>query len=218
MKYLKKFELFLEEVEEKEEGTDDIEQSPVTSPGVDQKTKDLTISKLKKKSQELIEFKQKFNMIDNVFKDPKVHTDAELDAKLLPIYKNKKLAAERSKTINDYVSVLRSIRRKEKLKKTIDRDTQEIENLKKDTSENIKLKNMQLQDSTSEEQSKIKKEISDLQDKLSKDIQQLRNNISKNNEILKKDIINWQKKKEDYKKDVKIEEERLKSLMSNLQK
>ena len=223
MKYLKKYSLFLEEVEpdEKPEGTDDIQESPVT-PETNSKAKQTALNMVKKKSDELNVFKQKRTTMENIFKNPKIQTDAELSQELLSkVYNNKKLASEQEdkfKSLRRYEDVLRAERRKNKLKQTIDNDKAKLKKIKSDAEYDRNLLNAQKQGSDKEEMVKINAEIAELDSKVQKDSQQVQTNISKNQEILNRDIINWKKKMDDYKKDVKAEEEKLKSQLSNLQK
>ena len=47
-------------------------------------------------------------------------------------------------------------------------------------------------------------------------LKELKDNILKNQQILRRDIIVWQKKREDFKKDMKDEEERIKKLSTKI--
>jgi hypothetical protein len=219
MKYIKDFNLFLEEVDSDPEGTDDIQSAPVTPDTTGTEIKKGAVTKLQKISKDLDEFKQKRGNLEKILKDPQIKTDVELNNQLLTkIYNNKKDVADRNKFLKDYESVLKSDRRKKRLQDAINTDQQNLAKLKSDKDEQISILKDQMQDADKDELGRINSEIEQVQSQKDIEIKKISSNISYNSETLQRDIINWQKKKLDYQKDMQEEEKRIKTLSDNLQK
>jgi len=67
-------------------------------------------------------------------------------------------------------------------------------------------------DITPDRESQIKSSL----DRNRKKLVELKDNIQKNKSILNRDVLNWQKKREDFKRDMKDEEDRIKKLSSKI--
>ena len=207
MKYLKQFKLFLEADELV--GTDDINSVE------DDKSLDVSTEKAQKDSlaevqRKLKEFQAKKQSMENIFNDPKIEKDADLEKELLSsVYNSKKEARQRNKYLRDFESVLRQERRKKKLQMAISTDEDSI---KKTNDEINRLNDDIKMDITPDRESQIKISL----DRNRKKLVELKDNIQKNKSILNRDVLNWQKKREDFKRDMKDEEERIKKLSSKI--
>jgi len=207
MKYLKQFKLFLEADELV--GTDDINSVE------DDKSLDVSTEKAQKDSlaevqRKLKEFQAKKQSMENIFNDPKIEKDADLEKELLSsVYNSKKETRQRNKYLRDFESVLRQERRKKKLQMAISTDEDRI---KKTNDEINRLNDDIKMDITPDRESQIKSSL----DRNRKKLVELKDNIQKNKSILNRDVLNWQKKREDFKRDMKDEEERIKKLSSKI--
>lgn len=207
MKYLKQFKLFLEADELV--GTDDINSVE------DDKSLDVSTEKAQKDSlaevqRKLKEFQAKKQSMENIFNDPKIEKDADLEKELLSsVYNSKKETRQRNKYLRDFESVLRQERRKKKLQTAISTDEDRI---KKTNDEINRLNDDIKMDITPDRESQIKISL----DRNRKKLVELKDNIQKNKSILNRDVLNWQKKREDFKRDMKDEEERIKKLSSKI--
>jgi hypothetical protein len=207
MKYLKQFKLFLEADELV--GTDDINSVE------DDKSLDVSTEKAQKDSlaevqRKLKEFQAKKQSMENIFNDPKIEKDADLEKELLSsVYNSKKETRQRNKYLRDFESVLRQERRKKKLQMAISTDEDRI---KKTNDEINRLNDDIKMDITPDRESQIKSSL----DRNRKKLVELKDNIQKNKSILNRDVLNWQKKREDFKRDMKDEEDRIKKLSSKI--
>jgi len=207
MKHIKKFYLFLEA--ENLEGSDDINSIP-NDTQMDNSTDVAEKSALAEVEKNLKDFQNRQQKMVNIFNDKKIITDSDLEKALLNgVYDNKKENKSRNRYLKDFESVLRSERRKKKLEESISKDKDSI----KSTNDDIYRLESEMKMDLSQ------KRIDDINVSLTKNrnrLKELKDNILKNEQILKRDIIVWQKKREDFKKDMKDEEERIKKLSSKI--
>jgi hypothetical protein len=207
MKYLKQFKLFLEADELI--GSDDI-NSVEDDKSLDTNTEKAQKDSLAEVQRKLKEFQAKKQSMENIFNDPKIEKDADLEKELLSsVYNSKKETRQRNKYLRDFESVLRQERRKKKLQMAISTDEDRI---KKTNDEINRLNDDIKMDITPDRESQIKSSL----DRNRKKLVELKDNIQKNKSILNRDVLNWQKKREDFKRDMKDEEERIKKLSSKI--
>jgi hypothetical protein len=207
MKYLKKYTFFLEANEL--EGTDDV-KSVAEDPGLDAETKKIQLNALQDAQNVLKEFQAKRQQMENIFNDQKIANDSELEQKLLStVYNSKKENRQRNKYLKEFESILRQERRKKALQTAISKDEDRIKKTNDDINRLNDENNMEV---TPDRSSQIKLSL----DRNKKKLVELRDNIQKNKTMLNRDILNWQKKREDFKKDMKDEEERIKKLASKI--
>jgi hypothetical protein len=207
MKYLKKYNLFLEA--DGLEGTDDI-RSVAEDPGLDSETKKTQSNALLDVQKNLKEFQAKRQQMENIFNDPKITKDSDLEQRLLSsVYNSKKENRQRNKFLKEFESILRQERRKKALQTAISKDEDRIKKTNDDINRLNDESNMEV---TPDRASQIKVSL----DRNRKKLVELRDNIQKNKTILNRDVLNWQKKREDFKRDMKDEEERIKKLSSKI--
>jgi len=207
MKYLKQFKLFLEADELL--GSDDI-NSVEDDKSLDTNTEKAQKDSLAEVQRKLKEFQAKKQSMENIFNDPKIEKDADLEKELLSsVYNSKKETRQRNKYLRDFESVLRQERRKKKLQMAISTDEDRI---KKTNDEINRLNDDIKMDITPDRESQIKSSL----DRNRKKLVELKDNIQKNKSILNRDVLNWQKKREDFKRDMKDEEDRIKKLSSKI--
>lgn len=207
MKYLKQFKLFLEADELV--GTDDI-NSVEDDKSLDTNTEKAQKDSLAEVQRKLKEFQAKKQSMENIFNDPKIEKDADLEKELLSsVYNSKKETRQRNKYLRDFESVLRQERRKKKLQTAISTDEDRI---KKTNDEINRLNDDIKMDITPDRESQIEISL----DRNRKKLVELKDNIQKNKSILNRDVLNWQKKREDFKRDMKDEEDRIKKLSSKI--
>ena len=207
MRYLKQFKLFLEADELV--GSDDI-RSVEDDKSLDVSTEKAQKDSLAEVQRKLKEFQAKKQSMENIFNDPKIEKDADLEKELLSsVYNSKKETRQRNKYLRDFESVLRQERRKKKLQTAISTDEDRI---KKTNDEINRLNDDIKMDITPDRESQIKISL----DRNRKKLVELKDNIQKNKSILNRDVLNWQKKREDFKRDMKDEEERIKKLSSKI--
>lgn len=203
MKYLKYFPIF-----EAEEGTDDIKSLPEDQQ-LDDQTRSVNKQAIEDSQRILKEFQEKRSKIESIFKDPKISDDTLLDSTLTSqIYNSKKEARLRNKWIVKFESVLRMERRKNALQDSINKDLDQIKNTNDDIS--------RLSNEISDASQTRKIQISSMLDKNRKRLKELKDNVNSNKRLLSQDTFNWKKKHEDFKKDIKVEEDRVKNLLSKI--
>lgn len=206
MKYLKKYVLFLEADENT--GTDDINSLP-SDPELDSKT-DKTQSESLSDSEALLrEFQDKKSKIESIFKDPKITDDVSLDNALLNgVYNSKREVKDRNKWIKEFESILRAERRKNALQSAIGSDEDQV----KKTNDDINRLNNEILNASDKRKDQI---VSSLEMN-KKRLKEIKDNILLNKKLLSEDITNWNKNLENFKKSIKIEEERIKNLLSKV--
>lgn len=206
MKYLKKYVLFLEADENT--GTDEINPLP-SDPELDSKT-DKTESESLSDSQSLLsEFQDKKSKMESIFKDTKILDDVSLENALLNgIYNSKKEVKQRNKWLKEFEGILRAERRKNSLQLAIGSDEDQV----KKTNDDIN----RLSNEISDASVKRKEQIVVTLEMNKKRLKELKDNILSNKKLLSQDVINWNKKHEDFKRSIKTEEERIKNLLSKV--
>ena len=184
MKFIKNWKVF--EAEEKEITSDEI--SPVEpNPDLDKATAQTHKDTLSKIQKSLQDFRQKSQMVDDIFK--KNINDVDLRKELMDsVYKNNKQDQGRNRYIQEYENILRLTRRVRKTKKSISDD----KSRKIDIQQNIyNLKDDLLEVTNPED--KV-----DILDKIKKNQSYLKKidfNINKNMKQLNLDQTNYDKRK-----------------------
>jgi len=207
MKYLKRFYLFLEADEVI--GSDDIKStSPDTQ--LDTQTKEVEKNALADVIKNLDEFKNKRQQMENIFKDPKIQSDSDLEKELMTkVHQSKRETRQRNRFLQNFENVLRMERRKNALQDKIGEDEDRI---KKTNDEINRLTDVSRMDISPKRKEHVVSSI----DRNRKKLVELKDNINKNKSILQRDTIVWQKKREDFKKDMKDEEAKIKNLSSKI--
>jgi len=207
MKYLKYFYLFLEA--DDPIGTDDI-KSVSPDPQLDNQTKDAEKNALADVIKNLEDFKNKRQQMESIFKDTKIQSDSDLEKELMnKVYGNKKETRQRNRFLQSFENILRMERRKNSLQEKIGEDEDRI----KKTNDEI---NRLTDESRMDISPKRKEQVVSSIDRNRKKLVELKDNINKNKSILQRDVTSWQKKREDFKKDMKDEEVKIKNLSSRI--
>lgn len=201
MKYLKRFRLF--------EADDEVSADEVSFVKPDDKlendNKNANLEVLKEIQKNLAEYKQKKSTIDDVFRDEEaddMKIQSDLEKK---VYGNERDVKKRNKYLSNYESLCRLKRVVDKIYDSISRDrskTSEINDQISDLTE-------RLNDVSSEKQ---KENINQQITKSKEFLKKVETNIADNQRKLalsEKDYIN---KKNDFDKQMKIEEERMQKL------
>ena len=202
MKFIKNWKVF--EAEEKEITSDEI--SPVEpNPDLDKATAQTHKDTLSKIQKSLQDFRQKSQMVDDIFK--KNLNDVDLRKELMDsVYKNNKQDQGRNRYIQEYENILRLTRRVGKTKKSISDD----KSRKIDIQQNIyNLKDDLLEVTNPEDKTDILDKIKKNQDYLKK----IDFNINKNMKELNLDQTNYDKRKSNFETQMKEEEKRIQNLI-----
>jgi hypothetical protein len=201
MIYIKSFRLFEAEI-----GTDDI-KSTSEDIGLQTDSKNTINSALEDAQKMIREFGEKKTKMETIFKDPKLSDDSSLESALLSgVYNGKKEAKSRNPWLTKFETVLRMERRKNSLQNSINKDMDQV----KVTNDDIYRLDSESKNATSAR----KIQIVSMLEKNRKKLKELKDNINSNKRLLSQDIINWKKKHEDFKRDVKTEEDRIKNLLT----
>jgi len=204
MKYVKRYLLFLED-----ENTDDVYPLSPDSQ-LQSKTDSLHKDVASEVQNNLKEFQSKKQKMEEIFKDVKITNDVDLEKALISsIYGGKKENRQRNKFLKGFESILRSDRRKNLLQSSIGQDTDRI----KQTTDDINRLNDESRITTDSKRLDSIKNSLDLNNKR---IKELKDNIQKNKSILSRDSISWQKERDEFKKDMVDEENRLKKLATKI--
>lgn len=203
MKYIKNFRIF-----EADEGTDNINSLP-EDPQLDNQTQSVNKQAIEDSQKLLKEFQEKRSKMENIFKDPKITDDNTLDSTLMSqIYNSKKEAKLRNKWLVQFESVLKMERRKNALQNSINKDLDQIKKTNDDIS--------RLSNEVTDASIVRKNQIVSMLEKNRKRLKELKDNVNSNKRLLLQDITNWKKRHEDFKRDVKVEEDRVKNLLSKI--
>ena len=202
MKFIKNWKVF--EAEEKEITSDEI--SPVEpNSDLDKSTEQTHKDALSKIQKSLQDFRQKRQMVDDIFK--KNLNDVDLRKELMDsVYKNNKQDQGRNRYIQEYENILRLTRRVGKTKKSISDD----KSRKIDIQQNI----YSLKDDLLEITNPGDK--TDILDKIKKNQNYLKKidfNINKNMKELNLDQTNYDKRKSNFETQMKEEEKRIQNLI-----
>ena len=202
MKFIKNWKVF--EAEEKEITSDEI--SPVEpNSDLDKSTEQTHKDALSKIQKSLQDFRQKQQMVDDIFK--KNLNDVDLRKELMDsVYKNNKQDQGRNRYIQEYENILRLTRRVGKTKKSISDD----KSRKIDIQQNIySLKDDLLEITNPGDKTDILDKIKKNQDYLKK----IDFNINKNMKELNLDQTNYDKRKSNFETQMKEEEKRIQNLI-----
>lgn len=192
MKYVKRYLLFLED-----ENTDVYSLSPDSQ--LQSKTDSLHKDVVSEIQNNLKEFQSKKQKMEEIFKNTKITNDVDLEKSLISgVYGGKKENRQRNKFLKGFESILRSDRRKNLLQFSIGQDTDRI----KQTTDDINRLNDESRITTDSKRLDSIKNSLDLNNKR---IKELKDNIQKNKSILSKE-------RDEFKKDMVDEENRLKKL------
>ena len=192
MKYVKRYLLFLED-----ENTDVYSLSPDSQ--LQSKTDSLHKDVVSEIQNNLKEFQSKKQKMEEIFKNTKITNDVDLEKSLISgVYGGKKENRQRNKFLKGFESILRSDRRKNLLQFSIGQDTDRI----KQTTDDINRLNDESRITTDSKRLDSIKNSLDLNNKR---IKELKDNIQKNKSILSRE-------RDEFKKDMVDEENRLKKL------
>jgi len=148
--------------------------------------------------------------MESIFKDTKIQSDSDLEKELMnKVYGNKKETRQRNRFLQSFENILRMERRKNSLQEKIGEDEDRI----KKTNDEI---NRLTDESRMDISPKRKEQVVSSIDRNRKKLVELKDNINKNKSILQRDVTSWQKKREDFKKDMKDEEVKIKNLSSRI--
>jgi hypothetical protein len=205
MKYLKRFRLF--------EADDEVSADSVSAVKPDDKlendNKTVNLEVLKEIQKNLAEYKQKKSTIDDVFRDEEaddLKIQSELEKK---VYGNESDVKKRNKYLSNYESLCRLKRVVDKIYDSISRDrskTSEISDQISDLTE-------RLNDVSSEKQ---KENINQQITKSKEFLKKVETNIIDNQRKLALSEKNYNDKKNDFDKQMKIEEERIQKLSTQI--
>jgi hypothetical protein len=205
MKYLKRFRLF--------EADDEVSADEVSAVKPDDKlendNKTTNLEVLKEIQKNLAEYKQKKSIIDDVFRDEEaddLKIQSELEKK---VYSNERDVKKRNKYLSNYESLCRLKRVVDKIYDSISRDrskTSEINDQISDLTERLN------DVSTEKQKENINRQITKSKEFLKK----VETNITDNQRKLALSEKNYNDKKNDFDKQMKIEEERIQKLSTQI--
>lgn len=204
MKYLKEFKIF---------EADELESDTINAVEPDDKletdNKNANLEILNKIQKELSEYKQKKSNIDNIFKDIEMR-DSDIDKELQSkVYNSEQDVKKRNKYLKNYESLCR-------LKRIVDKISDSI---LKDRSKRSEISNQisDLRDRLNDVDSEKQKETINQQIKNSNNfIKKIDSNINSNQKKLSISEKNYNVKKSDFDNQMKIEEQRIKDLVSDI--
>ena len=199
MKFLKNYKLFLEQ----DETSDDIQGDNETVNDENEKVNKDSLELIK---SELQEYRSKISTINDIFSKKDLN-DSDLDKELQSsVFNNQKNANERNKYLTMLVSVNKLKRRVDKLSSVIEEDSNKLTNTQRQISDLINRFN-DLPDG--DQKNKVNSQIKKSED-YQKELKEIINNNKKQFSLSEK---NYAKKKEDFEKTMKLEEEKIKSMI-----
>lgn len=203
MKYLKSWSIF----EADEVGTDDVKEvSP--DQGLEKDTQTVRKDALGKISKDLAEYKQKRQVLDDVFK--KDIDDSTLSQEIQnKVYKNRPQDQGRNPYLKGYENVMRMIRRVNKLGKSIKSD----ELKKRDSLNTISDLQVDIKDATDKE------DVSNLSNQIKKYKEYLKKivtNINNNKKQLSLNQTNYQRSKREFDAEMKEEQKRIENISKGI--
>jgi len=199
MRYLKSWTIF----ENEEIGTDDVKE---VSPDqeLEKETQDVRKDSLEKINKDLSEYKQKRQVLDDLFK--KDIDDSSLSQEIQSkVYKNKPQDQGRNVFLKGYENVMRMIRRVNKLNKSLKKD----ELKRKDVQNTISDLQSDIQDASDEQ------DVGDLTNQIKKYKEYLKKivtNINNNKKQLNLNQTNYLKRKADFDTEMKEEQKRIENI------
>jgi len=199
MKWLKKYSMFLEQ----DETSDDITSTEETSLIDDnEKTNKESLDLIQK---DLSEFRSKKGVVEDILSDMEKN-DSQIDSELQQkVFSNQKEDSKRNKYLRMLVSLYKLKRRTDKLSLAIETDIGKKSEVQKQISDLIERFN-QLENPSQ----KVK--VDSQRKKSEEYLKELNLKINDNKKELALSEKNYDKKKEDFEKQMKIEEEKIKSL------
>jgi len=199
MKWLKKYSMFLE----KDETSDDITSTEETSLIDDnEKTNQESLDLIQK---DLSEFRSKKGVVEDILSDMEKN-DSQIDSELQQkVFNNQREDSKRNKYLRMLVSLYKLKRRTDKLALAIETDVEKKSEVQKQISDLIERFN-QLENPSQ----KVK--VDSQRKKSEEYLKELNLKINDNKKELALSEKNYDKKKEDFEKQMKIEEEKIKSL------
>jgi hypothetical protein len=205
MKYLKRFRLF--------EADDEVSADTVSAVKPDDKlendNKTANLEVLKEIQKNLAEYKQKKSTIDAVFRDDEaddLKIQSELEKK---VYGNERDVKKRNKYLSNYESLCRLKRVVDKIYDSISRDRSKVSEI------NLQISDLteRLNDVSGEKQ---KENINQQITKSKEFLKKVETNITDNQRKLALSEKNYNDKKNDFDKQMKIEEERIQKLSTQI--
>jgi hypothetical protein len=200
MKYLKKYILFLEQ--------EDITSDDITSTS-DNKI-NVENDKVNQESLDMIKkdletYRSKKSVVENIFNDL-TKSDTEIDDELEKnVFNNQRIANERNKYLGELVSLYKLKRRTDKISLSIETDNGRATETKRQIADLIERFN-----ELENQEQKVKV---DTQRKKSEEyLKELNSKINDNKKEFALSEKNYEKKKEDFEKMMKVEEEKIKNL------
>jgi hypothetical protein len=203
MKYLKSWTIF----ENEEIGTDDVKE---VSPDqeLEKETQDVRKDSLEKINKDLSEYKQKRQVLDDLFK--KDIDDSSLSQEIQSkVYKNKPQDQGRNVFLKGYENVMRMIRRVNKLNKSLKKD----ELKRKDVQNTISDLQSDIQDASDEQ------DVVNLTNQIKKYKEYLKKivtNINNNKKQLNLNQTNYLKRKRDFDTEMKEEQKRIENISKGI--
>lgn len=199
MKYLKRYSMFLEQ----DETSDDV--SSTADNSIIEDNEDVNQSSLDMIKKDLEFFRSKKSVVESIFDEVEL-TDSEIDSKLQSnVFNNERDEKKRNKYLRMLVSLYKLKRRVDKLSIAIEEDNGRKVETQRQISDLIERFN---QLDNVEQKNKV-----DEQRKKSEDyLKELNQKINDNKKELALSEKNYQKKKEDFERQMKIEEDKIKSL------
>jgi hypothetical protein len=203
MKYLKSWTIF----ENEEIGTDDVKE---VSPDqeLEKETQDVRKDSLEKINKDLSEYKQKRQVLDDLFK--KDIDDSSLSQEIQSkVYKNKPQDQGRNVFLKGYENVMRMIRRVNKLNKSLKKD----ELKRKDVQNTISDLQSDIQDASDEQ------DVVNLTNQIKKYKEYLKKivtNINNNKKQLNLNQTNYLKRKTDFDTEMKEEQKRIENISKGI--
>ena len=199
MKWLKKYPIFLEQ----DETSDDITSTEETSLiGDNEKTNQESLNLIQK---DLSEFRSKKGVVEDILSDMDKN-DSQIDSELQQkVFNNQREDSKRNKYLRMLVSLYKLKRRTDKLALAIETDVEKKSEVQKQISDLIERFN-QLENPSQ----KVK--VDSQRKKSEEYLKELNLKINDNKKELALSEKNYEKKKEDFEKQMQIEEEKIKSL------
>lgn len=199
MKFLKKYSLFLEQDDTSDDITSTSDNDIIDS---NDKANSDALQTIKKDFEE---FRSKKSMVESIFSELE-KTDSEIDDELQKsVFNNQKDINKRNKYLTMLVSLYKLKRRVDKIILSIEKDKEKQSNIEKQISDLI--------DRFNQLQNDDQKVVVDSQRKKSEEyLKEIKMKISQNQKELAISEKNYQKKKEDFERAMKVEEEKIKNL------
>lgn len=203
MKYLKSWVIF----EDEEIVADDVKEVS-SDQELEKETQDVRKDSLEKINKDLVEYKQKRQVLDDIFK--KDIDDSSLSQEIQnKVYKNKPQDKGRNVFLKGYENVMRMIRRVNKLNKSLKNDDLK----RKDVQNTISDLQSDIQDASDEQ------DVDNLTNQIKKYKEYLKKivtNINNNKKQLNLNQTNYLKRKRDFDTEMKEEQKRIENISKGI--